>query len=396
MLNFISILTLAFLTFAFGFFAEEEVQARFDMNGKADLLSVTDVPQEWEALFSEGFLVTFDEQEFVFEPQRKDVKIANGNVSFEEPFLDFMIEVLEGGLNRETQHYEIVDANGEGTRQVEVSEPHMDGQELLADEMKESIQKALSAGLLEDEALVMVHAAGVANESGMDLGSFELLSTGVSNFNGSDGNRIFNINRGLTEFMHGVLIPPGEEFSFNEALGGVSLEYSDGWRAALGIFQAEDLEYIPGGGICQVSVTMYRAALGAGLDIVEQRNHSLWVHYYGIPSEIEGTEGKGLDATIYPGIQDFVFRNNTESNILIEAYTEGDHAVVNFYGESDDRVVILEGPYTASTYTEEVYEEFGRSLGIGEVVWKQIVSWPDGRNEETWLHSSYHSVVPQR
>lgn len=223
---------------------------------------------------------------------------------------------------------------------------------------------------------------------------YVLLASGVSNFEGSDENRIFNIEKGVREAVDGQVIWPDEEYSFVDALGGKSLEYEDGWKGALGIFRAEDLEEIPGGGICQVSTTLYRAALDAGLEIVEQRNHSLWVHYYDQDSALDGLEGRGLDATIYPGIQDLVVRNNYDSPIVIDAEIVGSDLRVDFWGIDDGREVVLEGPDTASTYGLEIHKAVG-VLGLGDIVWKQIITWPDERKEVNWYRSTYFRVVPQ-
>ncbi|MBD3156604.1 vancomycin resistance protein, partial [Candidatus Peregrinibacteria bacterium] len=94
-----------------------------------------------------------------------------------------------------------------------------------------------------------------------------------------------------------------------------------------------------GGGLCQVSSTIYRAALMSGLPIVERSPHSYAVSYY---AQIYGY---GLDATIYIGVHDVKFINDTPGHILIQAYAEGSQAFFKFYGTDDGRSVALEGPY---------------------------------------------------
>lgn len=379
--------TLAILAFlgssllvVLGLSPEEDIE----LYAKNNLLSVHEA--EMPALFEEGIVVHYGEQDFQFIPRRKDLAFVDGVWQFNEPFMHFMLNSMETALNQKLQNIELLDDGLSGSQE---------GVYVLMEAMESKLQTALTEGRLDVDAQVQVVAPTVENRSSF-AGKMSLLSTGISNFEGSDLNRIFNIERGLSEYMNGKMILPGEEFSFNESIGGKELEYSDGWKPALGIFGAEDLEYIPGGGICQVSTTMYRAALGAGLDIVDQRNHSLWVNYYGIPADKTGTEGHGLDATIYPGIQDLSFVNNTDSPIWIEAYRDGNDAIVNFYGKDDGRRVEFEGPYNASNYSEEAYAAFDGPLGLGDILWKQSITWADGQTEVRWLHSKYHSPVPQR
>jgi len=96
-------------------------------------------------------------------------------------------------------------------------------------------------------------------------------------------------------------------------------------------------ETIPefGGGVCQVSTTMFRVALDAGLEITERRNHAYPVAYY---------SPQGTDATIYLPKPDFRFKNDTNSHILIQPKIVGKRLTIEFYGSKDGRVVEIEGP----------------------------------------------------
>lgn len=201
-----------------------------------------------------------------------------------------------------------------------------------------------------------------------------LLATGHSDFVGSGYGRKANVRKGLNERIHNVVIPAGAEFSFNDTLGIVST--SRGWHMALTIFEGVNLRPAPGGGICQVSTTLYRAALAAGLPILEQKNHSLWVTYY-------EKYGVGLDATIFPGKQDLRALNNTGGPILIQAYNKGDEAFVHLYGVDDGRSVSLTGPYFSASAPEGFLEN-GKTIRGNEVGWERIVVLPSGEpNRET-------------
>lgn len=167
------------------------------------------------------------------------------------------------------------------------------------------------------------------------LGIENLIGTGRSAFVGSTTNRIHNIHVGMDRF-NGTLIPPGEVFSFIEHLGPV--DASTGYRPEL-VIKPEGTIKEYGGGLCQVSSTMYRAAIFSGLPIVERTPHSYAVSYY---AQIYGY---GLDASIYIGVLDMRFKNDTEGHILVQSYAEGTNAYFKFYGIDDGRSVEMEGPY---------------------------------------------------
>lgn len=164
-----------------------------------------------------------------------------------------------------------------------------------------------------------------------ELGITTLLARGESDFAGSPANRVHNIRVGASRY-HGLLVPPGEEFSFNQYLGPVTA--AAGYRPELVIKQNKTVpEY--GGGLCQVSTTAFRAAAFSGLEITERKNHSYAVRYYGTP---------GFDATIYPGYTDLRFRNNTPGHILVQTKIVGTKLIFDFWGTSDGRVVEVAGP----------------------------------------------------
>jgi vancomycin resistance protein YoaR len=163
------------------------------------------------------------------------------------------------------------------------------------------------------------------------LGLTEQLSSGESDFVGSPKNRVHNITVGASKY-HGLLIPPNTEFSFNEFLGPVNA--ATGFKPELVIkSNVTTPEY--GGGLCQVSTTLFRAALNSGLEITQRRNHSYAVSYYGKP---------GLDATIYPPYTDLRFLNNTPGYILIQTRIDGTKIAFDFWGTNDDRKVEVTGP----------------------------------------------------
>ncbi len=204
-----------------------------------------------------------------------------------------------------------------------------------------------------------------------------LLSRGMSDFAKSPAGRDANIRRALDVYLNGIVVMPGEDFSFNTAF-----EQSYGWSEALVIAEGGTLVSEPGGGICQTASTVFRAALLAGLPIVKRANHSLYVGYY-------EEYGVGLDATIYPGKQDFVFTNDTSAPVIVAARHDGTKAIVEFYGKSDGRTVSLDGPFFSTTN-----EGFDKKLSIKQIGWNYGVTYPDGHTVTKPIVSTY-TMLPK-
>ncbi len=164
-----------------------------------------------------------------------------------------------------------------------------------------------------------------------ELGIDNLVAQGESNFAGSPTNRRHNIRVGAGKF-NGVIIQKDEEFSFVTTLGPV--DKSTGYLPELVIKKDKTIpEY--GGGMCQVSSTAFRAAVKGGLKITERQNHAYPVQYYA---------PQGTDATVYIPKPDLKFVNNTPGPILIQTRMEGNLLFFDFFGNSDGRIVELEGP----------------------------------------------------
>lgn len=173
------------------------------------------------------------------------------------------------------------------------------------------------------------------------LGINELLSRGESNFKGSPKNRRHNIDVGVAK-IKGLIIKPGEEFSFNKNICPVDKE--GGYLPELVIKGNEGTIPEYGGGLCQVSSTTYRSAMKAGLPITMRKNHSYAVQYY---------SPQGSDATTYCGGIDFRFKNDTAGSILIWPYlVDKDNLAFDFYGTKDDRTVTLTKPVVYDRKTD--------------------------------------------
>ncbi|MGW7159290.1 VanW family protein [Paenibacillus taichungensis] len=146
-------------------------------------------------------------------------------------------------------------------------------------------------------------------------------STGLGN---SSAGRIHNVSA-AAQAVNGMILPPNGTFDYEKVIKKAEEDY--GFREAPVIVNGQLTPGI-GGGICQVSSTVYNAALLTGLDIVERRNHSLPVKY--LP--------KGLDATFASGSINFRFKNNTGKSLLIHAKVEGGSLTVKFFGTFPENV----------------------------------------------------------
>ena len=127
-----------------------------------------------------------------------------------------------------------------------------------------------------------------------------------------------------------------------------------------------------GGGVCQVSTTLFRAVLNSGLSIVERAAHSYRVGYY------EQNSGPGLDATVYSPTTDFKFKNDTPANILIQTIYEPKiyKLTVEVYGTSDSRVASTTKPVVTSSTPppEDLYMD-DPTLPVGTVKQVDYKSW---------------------
>ena len=204
----------------------------------------------------------------------------------------------------------------------------------------------------------------LASEDGPSLGIVELIAEGVTSFAGSSASRVQNIVVGAQQF-DGLLIPPGETFSFNHYLGEVTAE--KGYEEGIIIWGNETRADV-GGGLCQVSSTAFRAAFWAGVPITERWAHAFRVSYYEPP--------KGLDATIYSPSVDLKWVNDTGHYILIHTYVDRANQTLTFhyFGTKPNHTVEIDGPYEANPvpHGPPVYRD-DPTLPQGET---RQIEWP--------------------
>ncbi len=256
-------------------------------------------------------------------------------------------------------------------RLLEAISPSTDGQALDVEATIARINQAL-AGAERRVPLAMQAVLAEFNESvtGEELGITELVVAHTTLFAGSSAGRLNNDTVAASKF-HGIIIKPGEIFSFNEWLGEVSEE--EGYDESLIIFGTETIPDV-GGGVCQVSTTAFGAAFWAGYPIVER-----WAHAYRVGYYEQGGLPVGLDATIYSPLVNLQFLNDTPYHLLIETYiySRAPSLTFKFYSTGRGRVVELQGPEISDEieHGEPVYRE-DAELALDEI--KQIEWATDG------------------
>jgi vancomycin resistance protein YoaR len=223
------------------------------------------------------------------------------------------------------------------TRQLDLMAESKVGRTLDIDGSITAINDALLRGEHSVPLVISEEQPRVASTAtAQELGITELVSAQTSYFYGSSPERMQNIQAAASQF-HGILVAPGETFSMGEHMGDVSLE--NGFAEALIIYGGRTIKGV-GGGVCQVSTTLFRTVFNAGYPIVERIPHAYRVSYYEqTPSGGIDPSLAGMDATVYFPLVDFKFTNDTPYWILMETYMGNASLTWKFYSTSDGRTV---------------------------------------------------------
>jgi vancomycin resistance protein YoaR len=198
---------------------------------------------------------------------------------------------------------------------------------------KELYRVALAVGLNEFFLPVAYQNPGQGVKAYYDLGIRELLAEATTRFAGSSLERSFNIGLGASK-LNGYKVAPGQVFSFAQAMGPVT--EAAGFKKAFVISGEQTVEGV-GGGMCQVSTTLFRSVYFAGLPIVQRRPHSYQVRYY-LPT--------GLDAAVFLPQLDLKFKNDTPGTLLIQSSVGRTGVTFRVFG-TRNRKVSWVGPYTS-------------------------------------------------
>lgn len=180
-----------------------------------------------------------------------------------------------------------------------------------------------------------------------------LLADFSTKYSNSSSNRKENIALGAS-FFNDLLLKPEEEISFNNQAGGITAE--QGFKTA-GVIINGEYDNGVGGGICQVSTTLYNALIKADLDIIERSNHSRPIGYVPL----------GTDAAVVSGFKDLKFKNSFEHPIYIKSYADGDELRFRIFGSSKDKdyeVNIV--PKLISTNQPREIKRYSTALPVGK------------------------------
>ena len=208
----------------------------------------------------------------------------------------------------------------------------------------------------------------ITTEKINNMGIKELIGVGHSLFFHSIPGRIHNIALAASR-LNGALVAPDETFSFNDVLGDVSA--FTGYQKAYTIQNGKTV-LGDGGGVCQVSTTLFRALLDAGLLITERHAHAYEVSYYSLDSP------PGMDATVFGPTVDLKFKNDTGHYILIQSNADLDNYALTFelYGTKDGRTVSITKPVISNMVAPppDLYQD-DPTLPMGKIVQTDFAAW---------------------
>lgn len=244
--------------------------------------------------------------------------------------------------------------------------PEVAGIKVDGDKFKEKLaQVVANVRTTELEVPVIITEPKIKAGDINSLGIKTLIGVGTSKFHNSIANRIHNLTLASSR-LNGAIVAPGETFSLGNQIGDISK--ATGYREAYIISEGKTI-LGDGGGVCQVSTTMFRAAMNAGLPIVERKAHAYRVHYY------EEDLGPGFDATVFFPSADLKFINDTPGHILIQTKVDPKNFSMKYeiYGTNDGRTVTISPAkiYSQTAPLPTIYQD-DPTLPVGT---KKQVDW---------------------
>ncbi|BBB49802.1 hypothetical protein Pelsub_P3033 [Pelolinea submarina] len=305
-----------------------------------------------------------------FETQQEDGQ-TRMVPQLKEDYLDAYLSNLSSQVDIKTKNPRFI-FNDE-TRQLDLLTPGVTGRQLDFASTAANVQSALAQGQTSAPVSIAIQQPQVSDSAQTaDLGITELVHSESSYFYGSSSARVQNIQTAAAQF-HGLLVPPNSTFSMAEVMDEITLD--NGYAEALIIYNGQTIEGV-GGGVCQVSTTLFRTAFFSGFPITERHPHAYRVSYY------EKTAGNkrdndlaGLDATVYVPIIDLKFENDTPYWLLMETYVDPSASRITwkFYSTWDGRTVNWQttGPTDVEKPEKPLYRE-NPELSSGEI---EQVEW---------------------
>ena len=306
--------------------------------------AVADAQARIEAILQGPLTLTVEQKEYVWPVEDLALMLDIARVPVDDATDRIAVELNRYQVERRVRR--IADETGRGSvnprvawnnGDLQIIKPGKPGVRVDEEQARDLILSAIT-GQQRVLALPVREVAPQVTEANLhQLGINELVAVGKSDFTGSAAYRIHNIGTGM-QILNGILIAPGEEFSFNENIG--SIDARNGFVEGYAIIQNRtQLEF--GGGICQDSTTLFRAAFWAGLPITERWGHSFYINWYDKYGLGPYGNGPGLDATIFTGGPDLKFVNDTGHWLLLQAWSDPRSGVaqIELYGTKLDRRV---------------------------------------------------------
>lgn len=236
--------------------------------------------------------------------------------------------------------------------------PAKDGIDVDLDRLEKDINLSIESGLKQEVNLTLVPVAPSRSTTLVEsMGVNGLLASYTTSFDPAKTSRSYNVSVAARAFDE-LLILPGHEVSFNDVVGPRSTEA--GYKNAPVIVNNEFVDG-PGGGVCQVSTTLYNCILLANLDVLERTSHSLPVSYVPI----------GRDATVVYDAIDMKFRNNTDSYLYMKSYISGGQLTIKIYGNTKFKRDVTVSSWITQEIEPQVVYETDASLPKGTEVVKQ-------------------------
>ncbi|MDO7788701.1 VanW family protein [Desulforamulus aquiferis] len=240
---------------------------------------------------------------------------------------------------------------------IEVS-PGSTGRLIDITHLGKDIKEILIAGEQRTIELKLVDVPPArSTEEVEEMGVDALLGSYTTQFDPSNVNRTYNVSVAAAA-LDGQIISPHEIFSFNDIVGPRSTE--GGYKNAPIIVNNELVDGL-GGGVCQVSTTLYNAVLLANLQLVERTNHSIPIPYVPI----------GRDATVVFDLIDFKFKNSTDYWLYIQSYVSGGNLTIKIFGNNSFRRDVVIRSWVDETYEPETIVEQDHSIRKGDRIVKQ-------------------------
>ncbi len=373
----------------------QNTKFKLSINDKSITATAGQLGVEWEntgvvdeavMIGKSGSLITRykDKKDLEHEPKKLDLTFATEEKDIKKYLSDHADKVnqeaVDGGLVRENGSFTIT--GGE------------EGIALNVEQSAKTIASYITNDWDTKEAELALTADVVQPRGSKEQLSKvkDVLGTFSTNYSSSSSGRAMNVSNGCGR-INGTLLYPGDEFSVSEAVSPFDAEHG---YALAGSYENGTVVETYGGGICQVSTTLYNAVIRAELKITERYAHSMIVNYVK-PS---------MDAAIAGTVKDLKFKNNTDAPIYIEGITSGGIITFSIYGEetrSPNREVIFESEIVSennpptqiqgSASYNVGYVSVQQSAHVGKVarLWKIVKEDGVEKSREEFNNSNYRA-----